>query len=454
MTTAPPTTRAISVRDGDLRYDIVVPTDLPVGEAIARIGVALPNAVRIVDERAGTTVDPNAAVQTLRDGDAISLVTVAAKPRRAARVDRGTRTPDTGTPAAWWMLGAAAVAAAVLFAAVPETLPLEWRWWVLLVLTIAGVAAAIVALRRPRATTATGPAVLAPTALLAATAVAFTPPSTYGIPLSLVAVTATVTGFLAFCAVIARGAVTRVQLGTLAVVIAVVGLAHAVIVVMDVPESSAAAILLGLVPLALRALPAFLMDVPTGLFIDVESHQQTRWTVRQQLPAEIPTVDRSRVADLIARSRARMLTGTASAVAVAVLFLVPAMADIDAVGPVERIGRTVLAVCLVTGLALASRHHSSRTLRVIVGGGAVATGLIATVIARPLISDALLPVFAVAALVIALLVTVGLVPVARGSRSLWWSRFGDIIETLCVVFALPAALVAAGTIDAIRGWMN
>ena len=46
------------------------------------------------------------------------------------------------------------------------------------------------------------------------------------------------------------------------------------------------------------------------------------------------------------------------------------------------------------------------------------------------------------------------IPIARGARSLAWSRTGDVIEWLAIALALPAGLMAADAIDLLRGMMG
>ena len=456
LSTAPATTRAISIRSGELRYDIIAPTDLLVGEAITGIGVVLTPSTRLIQERAGTPVEPTDSVLTLRDGDTISLIGPRPTGRQARRAATTARRAEGEPVAAWWLIGTIGVIAALAFSIAPQTLPHGWRWAVIVGLIVFALVATVVLITRRRAETSTtvGAAVLAPTSLLAAAAVAISPPSTLGVPVTLVTVSAVAASFLALCSVIARGGIARVQLSTLAVIATVVGAVHAAIVLLDAPEATAAAILVGAVPMALRALPSTLVEVPTGMFIDIERHQQTAWTVRQQLPEAITTVDRTRVARLIARSQARLLTATSALVAIAVVFLPAVIGSLAEVGMTARVGQLALMFFLVMALALSTRHHSARRLRMIVGGGAVACALICAVALHSLFSASLSTYVAAGALLAAVLASVAIVPVSRGARSLWWSRFGDIVETTCVIFSLPAALIAAGTIDAIRGWMN
>jgi len=47
-----------------------------------------------------------------------------------------------------------------------------------------------------------------------------------------------------------------------------------------------------------------------------------------------------------------------------------------------------------------------------------------------------------------------LVPIARGARSLVWSRMADVFEWLAVALSLPAALLAADILNAVRGMMS
>jgi hypothetical protein len=85
---------------------------------------------------------------------------------------------------------------------------------------------------------------------------------------------------------------------------------------------------------------------------------------------------------------------------------------------------------------------------------AAAVVVLSVVVAAILASGALgLSVAAAGLLVIGIATSAVLVAVGRGASSLFWSRLADRVEALCVVFALPAGLVAAGVIDLMRGVM-
>ena len=55
--------------------------------------------------------------------------------------------------------------------------------------------------------------------------------------------------------------------------------------------AQAAAVCLGAVPLALRGLPAALLDVPPGYHIDFARFISNRWTVRGEVPPSPTRID-------------------------------------------------------------------------------------------------------------------------------------------------------------------
>jgi hypothetical protein len=61
-----------------------------------------------------------------------------------------------------------------------------------------------------------------------------------------------------------------------------------------------------------------------------------------------------------------------------------------------------------------------------------------------------LPVVAGVGLLLGLLCALVALPIARGWRSVGFSRLADLVENLGVVLALPAALVAVDMIETLR----
>ncbi|KEP75472.1 hypothetical protein HR12_32545 [Microbacterium sp. SUBG005] len=83
----------------------------------------------------------------------------------------------------------------------------------------------------------------------------------------------------------------RAQSRTASVIAAVLGAVWAVSLLLHLDPSAPAAVTLGLVPVAQRILQSSLVDVEPGTFIDYGRFQSTRWTVRQNLPDEVRTIE-------------------------------------------------------------------------------------------------------------------------------------------------------------------
>jgi hypothetical protein len=189
------------------------------------------------------------------------------------------------------------------------------------------------------------------------------------------------------------------------------------------------------------------------MFIDYERHQQNRWTVRERLPEPAGRVTIDGARRLADQSTARMLSATVLVAGAAAVAAPLAIVPLRPAEPIVYWGQVVLAVTAGAALILGARRSSAPVLRWVprVAAAAVAlSGAAAVVLAlRPL--D--LTVVAAALLLLGVACAAVLVAVGRGASSLFWSRLADIAETLCLVLALPAGLVAAGAIDLMRGVM-
>lgn len=430
---------------------MVLPAGYTVGEVLAAIGVRTGPETRLFRERGVVPVEASQGIEAFRDGDIVTLITEDAPETSARR--RGTRRHGGGSEnvAAWWAMGAVGVVLSVFLAFAPPAALAGWPMVIGAVIIVAAIVAAVVLTRRARAR-AISAASLGPAALLVGAGVVLSPPSSFSMAVTIATVCALVAVYSFGLATLAKLPGDRAQLTAVGAVVTGIGVVHIVAAMLDLPEATAAAFCVGAAPLVLRALPAMLIDVPAGMFIDFERHQQVRWAVREQMPEAVVRVDGARVGNLLLRSRARLETVTIATCLTIVVFSPIALWPLAPERLMEMIGRLCLAGLLVLVLALSARSQGvtaiAWTLRVTAGYVllVLAIGLLGVLSpdTRSLVTIGLLAV--------AVLVSVGSVPVARGLRSLYWSRFGDITEAIAVALCLPAGLVAGGMVDIIRGW--
>jgi len=196
--------------------------------------------------------------------------------------------------------------------------------------------------------------------------------------------------------------------------------------------------------LASRFVPAFAVDVPDQLLIDLERLAVTAWSARERPRGRRGrAVASPRAIELVAQRGARLVTAASVAIAVvavasAVLVVRSVQVDLDVVG----------ARCLVfsAGAALllagrSYRHAAARALLRAAGLGCwviVATDVLAG-------AGTTLPMaLGLVSVVVALVLVVAAVATGRGWRSVWWSRRAEVAEGLAGAAALASVLVASG----------
>ncbi|WP_159806866.1 ROK family protein [Cellulomonas citrea] len=245
------------------------------------------------------------------------------------------------------------------------------------------------------------------------------------------------------------GARSRGALGAAAVVLLASALVWAVVLFVGWGPQVAAAVTVGAVPLALRALPSTLLDVPDGYFIDYEASMGTRWSIRGRVPADPGPVDGAGIGGQVQAATAARTSGTlvlSVLGAVSLPFAVPA----EPAGGLVLGGRIALLICYATAMTLLARSVGVRGLHWAPRGSAA----VAVVVGARLALDALpatgAALAACAALLAGLVVAGLVVLVGRGARSLVLSRTADIAETLTIALSLPAGLLAGDLIDHLR----
>lgn len=448
--------RRIAVRDGEHTYEVVVPLGVRLGTALDGVGLRLRPETQMLLGRSGGEVSQDAIVDVLDDGAVLAVVdsteTAAATPKLAQSVEGAGSSETVG----WWILGAVGVLLAVFFLA-------GWsppgRVGIALAAAVIGVLCVVVRAPRSKAAGLASPAaLLGPLTLVFAAGTAAIPIAV-ATPLLLVVSGLVASAILAaLAALIAAELTFRSSAAAATVVLVVLALLCTLALLLGMAPGAAAAVTLGAAPVALRALPSMLLDVPPGMFIDFQRFQVNRWTVRERLPEPGGRVTIEGARRIAGTSTSQLLSATvliSVAAAVAAPF---ALVPLNAAAPLDYWSQLALAIVASAGLLLGVRRTSVPLLRWAPRGVALVIVLTAVMAgfgdmsARGATPSE--PVTAAAALLlIGVLACAVLVLVGRGITSLFWSRLADTVEVLCVVLALPTGLVAAGAIDVMRGVM-
>lgn len=434
----------LAVAAGAERRDIVLRGDVVLGDALrfAMLPVDAPG-VAVLDSE-GRRVDLDQPAEVLADG---TLVHVVGRPPVARRVgaladDAAGRRP----PAFAALLAAAAAAALVLTVLAVTGGPVPFAVRLAGVIACAGGALVLTVL--PPRVGARAATLVAPVLAFAAAAVLVAPDDAPTRRAALVA------GLLA-AAVVAGGrqVVTRAarhgddEAAVVLAVLAALAGTQLVALLVGVPAAAGAAVLLGALPLVLRSLPRLVLPVPDDELIDVAHVSRTAPSVRAPAAGPMRRVDGGRVRGDVGRAERRK-----DAAVVAVSLLAAALAPVVLVavtpGTPAGWGATATAVAVAVAFALVPR-----AARGAVGRWAprLAAVVVAVAVAAVLPDDGLLRVaLATAALALVALVLALVVPLVRGWRSVPASRAADAVESLVVVLALPAGVVAAGLVQLLR----
>lgn len=445
--------RRIGIRVGEHRRDVIAPGSMPIIEVLRASGATMRTSQRIYRERSGEFVDPRSRLGTLTDGDVVAIVDTRTTSHRRSQAD--TAVAQSNAVFAWWLMAVSGVLAAAIFFVAPATQPTGWSATLFFLLVAASVIGSVLYVRRHRTdTVARGAFALGPAALVAAWAVTVSSPAEFSPIVTVITVAIVQAVFFSVVAVLARYSAERAQLSSLGAVAVGVAIVLTVVLVLNLRDVVAACVIVGAAPLLLRALPTTMMHVPPGIFIDFAEHQQARFAVREVIPTAITTVDVDRVTDLVERSLARMQVITMAACALVIVSVPFVVAPLASVSLIEFIGRLVLMGCVVLALSLGARRFSSRVLKGVMRVTAFFAGLATIVVVLAGMSDIVRWSVAIGLLLGCLAIAASVILLARGARSVYWSRFGDIVEAIALVFALPAAFVGAGLIQAVQGAMN
>ena len=193
-------------------------------------------------------------------------------------------------------------------------------------------------------------------------------------------------------------------------------------------------LLAGVSPLVMRALPALSLDVPEEQLVDTERLSNTSWSARTG----------------VRRRRRPLRQATVELITLRASGIVSAGIVATMPGALSRWALLAEGVLLLGGLGLAARtmraRFAKRVLRSAAAVVALETGFHLT---RRIgeAGDVVLVVLLVAVALGVIGVSLGL---DAGWRSLRLSRIADGIEGFCVVFALPAALLAVDVVAVLR----
>jgi hypothetical protein len=384
----------------------------------------------------GTRLRPEAVLADARVSSGDLLVAAApVAPGSSVQADGPVPPPVAGRlPGAWFAVAAAAGALAGWWGSGLEAGPA--RTGVVVLLLVAAALGSVPVGRHavPRALAA--PAFGA----AAAWVVAFDAhPARLPLALGAAGLAAAVT------AAVARALTEEAEEGLRVWMIAGVGVfvVPASVAVAGLPATVAWAVLLVAAMLAARFVPAFAVDVPDQLLIDLERLAVTAWSARERPRGRRGrAVASARAVESVARHGARLVT--AASVAVAVVGVVAAASLLTTVElELDRIGARLLVLFAGAALLLAGRsyrHAAARAFLRVAGLGC--WGLL---VADVLVDSAVDPrVVTGVALALAVPVLVAAVATGRGWRSVWWARRAEVAEGLCGAAALASVLVASG----------
>jgi hypothetical protein len=196
--------------------------------------------------------------------------------------------------------------------------------------------------------------------------------------------------------------------------------------------------------LAARSVPAFAVDVPDQMLIDLEKLAVTAWSARDRTTGRRGRmiIPEAGVRELLARGAA-IVNAACAAILVVVVAAVPGLLT-TATLDLDRLGAAALIFFAGGGLLLAARsyrHALARSLLRSAGLFAWAALVVDRLLAAP---DRTRWYVVLVVLALAAAVLVAAVATGRGWRSVWWARRAEIGESLCGAFAVAALVVAVG----------
>jgi len=435
--------------------DLVVPASQSVAHALAGIGVVFDASHHAIITRSGDEIDPASPVDDLTDGAVITLVDLAA----AVSVPPAQRAPvnPIDHSSVWWSLTTVAVFVAV-FALIhlntgdPLLSGLS-RALVAGALALGAFASATTWIARDGSSSSRGLPLAAFIALCAASTATATPALHGAVHFAVTAWLVAVAITCSLMSVATSNYERRGPVGAIGIVALVLAVVWGSSLWLTWPMSAAATISLGLVAPGIRAVPAFLLTMHEGYFINYEHFMSQRWTVRGSVPGDPGEVTMAAVRPHVDASSARLTSTVVVLSTTSMLctpFVLPAMHDSSLL---VRIGAIGTIATTVVALVLGARHHSATAPRWVPRIAASVMMLAVAIDIAIRADDAMLTTLAVSALAVGIAAAFLIPVIAHGVRSLAWSRLADVLESVSVSLALAFALLAADTVEAVRTMM-
>ncbi|TDE91727.1 hypothetical protein EXU48_16530 [Occultella glacieicola] len=215
---------------------------------------------------------------------------------------------------------------------------------------------------------------------------------------------------------------------------------------LDVPIHVAPALILGAVPLMLRAMPSASIAVPDEQLLDLSFVARTATSVRGRAPRPPGRVQWQQVERSVRYAERRKAAGLGISSALVVLMAPPVLAAYEP-GTITGWATLALFAFLVITLGLGPRSY-----RGVVEKSAPRFALLVLLVeiawtARVAPDAGLWSLVVIGAGLGIALLTMAIV---TGWRSVKWSRAGDVIEGIAIVFVMPAALLAAGVLEGMQ----
>jgi hypothetical protein len=451
-----PERRLIAVLTDGGRVDLAVPVDDTLGDALRDRGFAIEPGRHVLLGRGGVQTQLGTPARDLVDGDLYSIVDLSAS-LLAPPVATVSSQDNTGAAALWWMVGALVVVvsgADLLGSASTFGTPGD-RILIALGLAIAAILSAVFwAVRQKRDSTADAVTMLAPLGLAFSAGLVAIP-----LTLDAGAQLAVVSGLLgagvlaALLTATVGGLRLRSASGTTTILLLGLAAVWGVTLALGWSGAAAAAISAGAAPLALRALPSTLVNVPDGYHIDYSRFMSNRWTVRGAIPVSPDSIRMDAVRVIVDDSSARLVAGTMLLSLLPGLMVPVVLASAWRSDPLVFAGTIGLLATIVVAFLLVPRHSTTPLLRWAPRAVVAIVALETTIALATTFGQLALLGAAGLLLVIAVVTAIIVVPVGRGASSLVWSRLADTAEWAAVALALPAGLLAANILNLMRGMM-
>ena len=206
-------------------------------------------------------------------------------------------------------------------------------------------------------------------------------------------------------------------------------------------------LLLTLCVLAARFVPAFAIDVPDQMLIDLEKLAVTAWSARDRTTGRRGrmVIPEAGISDLMVRGWRIVDAATVGILVIVVVSLPSLNAAVDrgADRDVDRYGVLALAFFAGASFLLAARSYRHALAAGMLRAAGIYAWVVLAVLALRERPDADLMLVAVVALVLACGVLASAVATGRGWRSVWWARKAEVAEVLCGSGAVGAFFVAS-----------